>query len=144
LCPLLAAAEAPGHTSQLVGLLTHQLGVTRQQAAGGAGAIFAYARSRVSPDEFGTISHYLPDIGELIAKAPNPGADGLAAEPAGGGLAPGAGTEELGELEDLARPFARLGMSNEMVGKFVPVILQYLQSVGGADLANLLQSALSE
>jgi hypothetical protein len=143
-CPLLAAAEAPGHASQLVGLLTRQLGVTSEQAAGGAGAIFAYARTRLSPDEFRTISHYLPDIGGLIGKVPKSGAGDLAAGLRGGGLAPAAGTEELGEPEDLARPFAHLGMSDDMVGKFVPVILQYLQSVGGADVANLLQSALSQ
>jgi Protein of unknown function VcgC/VcgE (DUF2780) len=145
LFPLLAVAEAPGHASQLVGLLVHHLGVTQEQAAGGAGAILAYARNRLSPDEFSTLSHSLPDVGELIAKAPKLGAGDLAAAPGGGGVGPSAGTEQqMGELEDLARPFARLGMSDEMVDKFVPVILQYLQSVGGADVANLLQSALSE
>ena len=54
----------------------------------------------------------------------------------------GGASDSLGGLSSLAGPFASLGMSPDMVGKFVPTILDYVQSTGGTDAFTLLKGAL--
>ncbi len=51
-------APAPAATSGsgLVSQLSKGLSITRPQASGGAGALFALAKTRLSPDEFGKVS----------------------------------------------------------------------------------------
>lgn len=47
-----------------------------------------------------------------------------------------AGTE-LGNLASLAGGFDKLGLDAGMIGRFVPVLLSFLQSKGGGELASL-------
>jgi hypothetical protein len=48
----------------------------------------------------------------------------------------------MGNLGSLAGSFEQLGMSPDMVQKFVPVVLDYVNSEGGATAMKLLQGAL--
>ena len=142
---LLVAVGVHGQTgaSGLIAALTQNLGVTEQQAEGGSGAIFQYAKGRLSPDEFSSLSSAVPGVGDLLAKAPAGGSGGTggmlgqASSMLGGGA-----SDSLGGLSSLAGPFASLGMSPDMVGKFVPTILDYVQSTGGTDAFTLLKGAL--
>ncbi len=47
-----------------------------------------------------------------------------------------------GGLASVAGAFESLGLSPDMVSKFIPVITQFVQSKGGANVASLLLSAL--
>ena len=76
-------------------------------------------------------------------KAAKRGAGDLGAPPQAVGAARSS-EAGLSGPEDLARPFPRLGMTYDMVGMFVPAILHYIQSMGGADLMSLPRSAVSE
>ena len=117
-----AAERASAQMGDLVGLLTSQLGVTEPQAAGGAGALFDYAKQQLSPADFGKVSSGLPGLDGLIA-----------------GVASGGGA---GSLTDLAGSFSQLCLSPDMIGKFVPVVLDYAQASGGQEVLGLLQSVL--
>jgi hypothetical protein len=133
------AAPAAGDAGGLTGMLMQQLGVTEPQATGGAGAIFGLAKSKLSAEDFGTMSAGVPDMSSLLSTAPAVGGEsgGLA-----GGLAGMAGAGGLGSLGSLAGSFSSLGLGADMAGKFVPVCIQYLQGTGGPEAASLLQTAL--
>lgn len=143
--PALAAADAAG----LVGALTSQLGVNQQQAEGGAGALFGLAKQRMAPDQFGQVEQSVPGIGSLISAAPALGGGqssggGLGGMAGGalGSLGGGGATGGLGALAPLAGSFSQLGLSPDMAGKFLPVILQYLNGNGAGSAAGLLKGAL--
>jgi hypothetical protein len=130
--------------SELVGALTQKLGVTEQQATGGAGAIFGLAKSKLSPDQFGQVASVVPGMDGLLQAAPTGGATGGMADAATSAASSmmGKSGESLGGLASLAGPFAQLGMSSDMVGKFVPVVLDYVGGKGGSSIQGLLAGVL--
>ncbi len=131
---------AVGDTSDLIGMLTSQLGVTKAQATGGAGSIFKYAKESLSPAEFSTVSEGLPGVDSLVSAAPE--GDGLGGQLGGASSFFGGKAKSLGGLASLAGSFSKLGLSADMVGKFVPVVLKYAQGAGGEKVMGLLQGVL--
>jgi hypothetical protein len=141
---LTGTAQAAG-ASDLVGLLTSQLGVTESQARGGSGAILGHAKQNMAPSDWGRVAEAVPGIGGLLSAAP---AVGSASTSGGamGGLMGQAGSMlggSLGSLSALAPAFESLGLSPDMIGQFVPVILDYVSSTGGQEVMGMLKSALS-
>ncbi len=132
-----AAGEAtPAAESPLVNQLTSQLGVTQPQALGGAGAIFGAAKQNLQPSEFGQISSAVPNMGSYLEAAPKAqGVGGML-----GGLGGTAG--KVGTMASLASSFSQLGLSADMVGKFTPIVLDYVQTQGGSSAMSLLQKGL--
>lgn len=130
--------------SDLVGALTTQLGVSDTQAAGGAGSIFNLAKSRLSGDDFGKVASAVPNMDALLAAAPEShatsGMSGSATSAASSMLGDKAGG--LAGLASLAGPFSKLGLDSDMIGKFVPVILDYVGGNGGSGVQSLLAGAL--
>ena len=53
-------------TGELTNLLVNRLGVTPQQAAGGAGALLQIAKTRMNPDEFSKLSTQVPDRKSVV------------------------------------------------------------------------------
>ncbi len=115
--------------SALIGMLTSQLGVSNEQALGGTAALFGLAKQSLSAGDFSSVTKSLPGIGSLLGMASMGGASSENAS-AGGGLA------------SVAGQFSSLGLSPDMAGKFVPVVLDYAKSAGGDNTMNLLQSVL--
>ena len=66
---------------------------------------------------------------------------GAAAALGAGGLGDKLGG--LGNLASLASGFSQLGLSSDMIGKFAPVVLSFVQSQGGDSLKGLLEKVLS-
>lgn len=152
---LLAFAAGPHRTADaadaggLVNALTSQLGVTKPQAEGGAGALFNLAKQRMNPDQFGQVESQVPGIGGLMGSAPGGSGGGSAggglagmASGALGGMTGGSGGG-LGALAPLAGSFSSLGLSPDMATRFLPVVLEYLTSSGGGGAAGLLKGALT-
>jgi len=141
------AADAGG----LVSALTSQLGVTKPQAEGGAGALFNLAKQRMAPEQFGQVQSQVPGIDGLMGASSDAtsskgesnsgGLAGIATGALGSGSGGGA-AGGLGTLAPLAGSFSSLGLSPDMAGKFLPVVLEYLNSSGGGGAAGLLKSAL--
>jgi hypothetical protein len=132
------ASKAP--SPELVGDLTKQLSVTPAQATGGAGALFGLAKSRLGAADFSKVAAVVPGMNGFLKAAPS-------ASHQGGGLPEisslsGALPSGASGLASTAQSFQRLGLSPGMVGKFVPVLTQFVQSKGGAGVASLLSGAL--
>ena len=128
-------------TPSLTDSLTNSLGVTPEQAEGGAGSLFQFAKQKLGTDDFQAVSDAVPGMDNLLGAAPKSEstsalAGGLASI-GGGSLGNAAGAASLMEN------FQQLGLSSDMVGKFVPVVVDYVKSQGGETVANLLASALT-
>ncbi|MEE9354646.1 MAG: DUF2780 domain-containing protein [Methylococcaceae bacterium] len=117
--------------------LVNQLGVSETQAQGGAGAIMKYAKNRLSPSEFSGVSAAVPGMDGLLGAVPSSSGIGGKALSAATGSTGG-----LGGTAELASTFQDLDLSPDMVGKFVPVISNYVKTAGGDSTAAILQSAL--
>ena len=142
----LPLGSAQAQMNDLIGLLTSQLGVTEQQAAGGAGSIFGFAQDQLSPSEFQTVEEGLPGVDGLIAQAPEPESESSSLLSSGSSLLGGSSNSDLaglGGLGSLAGSFESLGMSPDMVQQFVPIVTQYAGDVGGPEVAQLLKAALA-
>lgn len=126
----------------LTALLTQNLGITDQQAQGGAGLIFKMAQSALGAGDFQKLASAVPGIDGMLKQAPDAGG-GLMGAVGGllGGL--GGGASQLGNMAQLAEGFSKLKLSPEMVSRFVPMIMQFLQQQnGGAELKTLLDRVL--
>jgi hypothetical protein len=126
----------------LVNLLTGNLGVTAPQAEGGAGAIFSYAKEKLSPDEFTKVAGAVPEMDSLLKAAPQTQTSGLGKAIGGTGSMLGGGAAKVGGLATVGESFSKLGMQPDMVNQFVPTILQYVESKGGATTKNILAAVL--
>jgi len=136
-----AQGQAPAKTTsvnpELVGMLTKELKVTPEQATGGAGAIFALAKSRLSPADFSKVAASVPGMEGFLKAAPAPkGAASMLTSLES--VAPGG----PGGLASLAGSFKSLKLSPEMAGKFVPVLQNYIGAKGGSSVAGLFAGAL--
>lgn len=136
------AAASPTGVNQigLVDILVHRLGVSPQQALGGSGAIFQAAQGNMDPQAFASLSRSIPGMSSMLSAAPAmSGSSGL-----GGGLSSvmGSSGNTLGGAAALAGSFQQLNLSPDMVGKFIPVVTNYVKQTSGQASADLLQSAL--
>lgn len=131
---------------ELIQQLISNLGVNEAQAKGGAGLLFNLAKEKLGAGDFQQIADKIPGITNLLKAAPEPGAGGGlmgalgGAASAFGGL--GGKMEGLGNLAQLASGFSQLGLSTDMVGKFIPIVLSFVQSQGGDSLKGLLAQVL--
>jgi hypothetical protein len=136
LCFSTASAFANG----LLDALTSQLGVTSEQASGGAGSLFKMAQSNLSEDDFSQIAAVVPGIEEMISSVTKSGDESATVNAVASMLGD---DSSAGNLASLASTFSDLGMDSDMVGQFVPIILDYLQTEGGETVMSLMKGALS-
>lgn len=130
---------------ELVQQLVSNLGVQEDQAKGGAGLILKLAQDKLGGGEFAKVASAIPGSDALLGSAPSEDAGSGMMGALGGmaaGMMGGSGGSNLGSLMSLAGGFQKLGMSGDMVTKFFPVILNFVQQKGGADVAGLLSKAL--
>jgi hypothetical protein len=122
----------------LVDLLSSQLGVTKDQAEGGAGSIFQLAKQNLNVEDFSSIAKAVPGIDQMIGAAPK--VEGSSSSL--GGISSMMGSNKLGGMAGLTSSFEKLGLSGDMVSKFTPIILDYVKNKGGEHAMNLLKGAL--
>jgi hypothetical protein len=123
--------------ASLVQTLAKQLNVTDAQAAGGAGAIFNYAKGALPTNEYAKVESAVPESTDLIKQAPATDATSAAAGALGkaGGTAAG--------IAGLGSSFQKLGLSTDMVGQFVPVVVDYVDKKGGSEVGGILKKVLT-
>ncbi|HCE1919716.1 DUF2780 domain-containing protein [Vibrio parahaemolyticus] len=100
-------------SSPLTELLTSQLPVSTEQAAGGSSALIALAQSQLSQQNSTELQSLIPGLSNLK------GAQSL-----------------LGNIESLnavQSAFNALGLDPSMISQFVPVILGYLNEQGASE-----------
>ncbi len=134
---------------ELIQMLTSNLGINDDQAKGGAGMLFNMAKEKLGAGDFQQIADKVPGIGDLMSAAPSADSGG---DSGGGGVmgmlgsvasSLGGSAGGLGSLATLAGGFSKLGLDADMVGKFVPVVLQYVQGQGGDGVKGLLEKVIS-
>ncbi len=113
--------------SDLLSTLTGSLGVTKEQAAGGTAAIMQAASSKIPSSNYSEIVKSVPGLGSIVGG--NSGMLGTAASMLGGG-------------DSLSKTFKSLGMDDSMIGKFIPLILQYSGKYVSKENLSLLKAAL--
>ncbi len=128
-------------TSGQVGLtdiLVQQLGVSQQQALGGTGAIFQVAQASMSSQAFSVLSQSLPGMSAMLEAAP------VVQTPLSGlsGMMGDAGGT-LNNATSLATSFQQLNLSPDMIGQFIPIVMNYVRNTSGQVTADLLSSALT-
>ena len=122
----------------LVDLLSSQLGVTKGQSEGGAGSIFQLAKQNLSVEDFSSIAKAVPGIDKMIGAAPKVEGSSSSLK----GISSMMGSNKIGGMASLTSSFEKLGLSSEMVDKFMPIILDYVENKGGEHAMNLLKGAL--
>jgi hypothetical protein len=133
-----AATGVPARQGVLTDVLVRQLGVSQQQALGGAGAIFQAAKAKMAPQAFNNLSQSVPGISEMLAAAPQ-----VSQPLSGAGGVTGGMSSTANTMTSLVSSFQQLNMSPNMVNQFIPVVVDYVKSTSGPMTANLLQSALT-
>jgi hypothetical protein len=128
------AGQVSADTSKLIGSLVDKLGVSEEQATGGAGAVFKEGKNNMSSGDYSQLLNAVPGIDSLISAAPQAGGLGGKASSLLGGSA--------GSMTGLADSFNKLGLSPDMVNQFVPIVLDFVQSEGGQQTMTLLKNAL--
>ncbi len=124
---------------ELISMLTNQLGIKESQAQGGAGLIFNLAKEKLGGGDFSKIADVIPGIGDMMKSAPDSGGGLMGAI---GGLASSFGGDSLGNLAQLAGGFSKLGLDSGMIGKFIPIILSFVEGKGGESIKALLEKVL--
>jgi hypothetical protein len=128
--------------NELITQLVSQLGVQEGQAKGGAGLLLKLAQSKLGGD-FSKVSAAVPGLQDLIKSAPEAGGAGKLlgslAGALGGGKAGG-----LADLASLAGGFSQLKLDPQMISKFVPIIMSFVQSKGGQEAVKLLAGVLKK
>ncbi len=117
---------------ELINLLTDELKITDDQAKGGAGALFNYAKENLSSDDFEKVSGAVPDMAGYLGAIPDLGG--------GGNLGMmGKATQTLTGMPAVTKAFEKLGLSQEMVGMFTPLLTKYVDDKGGKAVGDLLR-----
>lgn len=127
---------ASAGASDLLSSLTSQLGVTEEQAMGGAGAIFDYAKDNLSAEDFAKIASGIPGMDGLLSAAPAGGSGSMLGQ-AGSMLGGSAGS--MGGLASLAGAFESLGLSADTVSQFLPLVYDFVGESSGSDALGLLK-----
>jgi Protein of unknown function VcgC/VcgE (DUF2780) len=118
----------------LIQELIKQVGVNEQQAKGGAGLLFKLAQSKLSGGDFASLAKAVPTINDLIKQVPSSsGMGGLL-----GGLAKSIGGDKLGDLAGMASSLSSLKIDQQTLGKFIPVIVEFVKKQGNPELAALI------
>lgn len=138
-----AGAEAVNNPAEtvtigLVDILEHRLGVSQQQALSGAGAIFQLAQNKMAPDAFAAMARSIPGMDRMLSAAPP-----MSSLSSGLSSLMGDKNNTLGSVAALAASFQQLDLAPDMVGRFIPIITNYVQQASGEVAANLLQTALT-
>jgi hypothetical protein len=124
----------------LVDLLSSQLGVTKDQAQGGAGSIFQLAKQNLSVEDFSSIAKAVPGIDHMMGAAPQVKESSTSLGSISSMM--GSSSNKMAGMASLINSFEKLGLNADMVEKFIPPILDYVKSKGGEHAMTLLKGAL--
>lgn len=124
---------------ELLDELKNNLGINDEQAKGGTGLLLKLAKEKLGGD-FSQVTDVIPDTDDIMKAAPESGAmSGLlkSATHAFGGSA-----EKFGDIAALSSGFSKLGLGKDMVGKFIPIVLNFAQTKGGDTVKTLMGKVL--
>ncbi len=125
----------------LTDTLVKKLGISSEQAQGGAGALFQLAKGKLDAGQFAELSKAVPEMDSLLSAAPKQ-SGALSGLAGGASSVLGEANNPYGNIAGLASTFKVLNLSPDSVDEFVPVVVDYVRAKSGALTADMLQSAL--
>jgi uncharacterized protein VcgC/VcgE DUF2780 len=128
-------AQAQGASPELISALSTELGSTPKQAEGAAGALFGFAKTKLSPADWTKVSGAVPGMPSLLDAAP-------AVSAASGAAGLGALAGAAGGMAGVASSFSKLGLKPELVAKAIPILTNFVTKSGGAGVGQLLANVL--
>ncbi|GIU29815.1 DUF2780 domain-containing protein [Shewanella schlegeliana] len=127
-------------SSDLVGTVMSQLGLSQTQAEGGLGSLLSLAQSSLGSSEFSSIADSIPGIDGLLDAVPkldnDSGMSGLLSK--AGGLG-----ESLQGGAMVYDAFEQLGISKELAAPMIDIVKGYLDTNGSAGTSELLMQGLN-
>jgi len=132
---LCVSANAQIETADLTQTLSSQLGISGEQAAGGAGAMFEYAQKNLDAEDFAIIAQGIPAMDQLLEMAPEP--ENTTGVGEAGSMLNGVDTP-VGGVAGVAASFESLGLDAGMVSEFLPIVSDYVGSMSGDKAKDLL------
>lgn len=113
--------------------LMSETGVNKEQALGGAGALFEMAEGKMDSGDFKDVSNAVPDMQGYLDAVPSLG---------GGSSMLSSAATSLTGMPKVQAQFDKLGISKDKVALFTPVIVNYVEKKGGKLLGGKLLNAL--
>jgi len=126
----LIATSSFSQSSELIQQLMEKADVSEDQAKGGAGALFEMAKEELPADDFGKISDVVPGMDALLGSVPSIGGQKTSML--------GKAAKGLTGMPKVQAAFDKLGISQDKVALFTPVIVNYVEDKGGKVLGDLL------
>jgi len=137
-------AKSVQQAASLTEALTQQLGVSSDQAAGGAGALLLAAQSQMKPKDFQMLTKSMPEVSALTKAVSKPKeTSGWMQVASGASVLMGDKNDTLGQAAGLVSSFQDLGLSAGMVQKYIPVVTDYVSKNATPYLTKALISALT-
>lgn len=127
---------------ELVDLLTKNLGISPEQARGGAGLVLKRAKDNLGAEDFSKISAAAPQVDILISFLPATG-DSVIGEVEKLFSIFGKKAGNVGSAARVRAGFFKLGLNAEMIEKFEKVILAFVQDKGGDGAGKLMEKGLA-
>lgn len=127
---MFATSSFAQDSSDLVKQIMEKADVTEEQAEGGAGALFGMAKEELSADDFGKISDVVPNMGGLLDAVPSVGNKQTSVL--------GKAAKGLTGMPKVQAAFDKLGISQDKVALFTPVVVNYVEKKGGKVLGDML------
>lgn len=134
---VLGINTAQAGEDELIQKLTKDLNITEAQAMGGAGSLFNYAKESLTGDEFDMVSKAVPNMDGYLDAIPS-----LGDKKSTGML--GQATQALVGMPAVTAAFDKLGLSQDMVGMFTPILVNYVDEKGGEAVGSLLQKVFTK
>ncbi len=123
-------------------MLTSNLGVTDQQASGGAGSLLKFTKSQMPKADYKTVKKGLPGAKDLIGSAPKvESGNSLAGQTSS--LLGGSSGKSVAGLDTLTSSFDSLGLSPNMIQKFTPILMDYAKQYSSPGVSQILEGAFS-
>lgn len=134
-----ADTSTAAQSTELVGSVMSQLGLSQSQAEGGLGSLLSLAQSNLGGNDFSQLTSSIPNADSLLAAVPSMSSDsGMS------GLLSKAG--DLGSsLQGTAMvydAFEKLGISKEYIMPMVDIAKNYLEQSGSEGTVDLLTKGL--
>ena len=139
---------------ELIDDLVKKLGVSPEQAKGGASLIFNLAKEKLDVNDFSTLTSKIPVINSLLGDKKETeeteeqegglmdSLGGMLSSDAASGVLGSLGLDKLSSVAKLSSGFSKLGLDADMITKFVPVVLNFAKTKGGSTVTNLLAKVL--
>jgi len=112
--------------NSLISSIMSTLGVSNAQAVGGVTALLSNATTKMSKEDVGTLKKEVPEVSSFL----------------GDKSSTSSLLSSIASNSTVQEQFKALGLDADMVSKYTPIVLDYINSEAGESLMKIVKSAL--